>query len=187
MAVSIKLEGIGEVDAALRQLEADFGIKESSRKVLVPAVREAMKPVLETAKSMAPKDTGDLARTLWLEARRPSRRDMRSKYIHTTDVVIASVTTKAFPKKLKKQFYAENQDLYKSDRDAYRKKFKQFAYSLGFPYDARAIAQEFGSAKISAQPFLRPALESQAQATVSRLSEILARRIAQFRSKQKTT
>lgn len=187
MTVTIKLEGIGEVDAALRQLEADFGIKESSRKVLVPAVREAMKPVLEVAKSMAPKDTGALAQHLQVEARRPNRKDMRSKYIQTTDVVIAAVTTKAFPKKLKQKFLEENLDLYRTNRGAYRQKFKEFALSSGFPYDARAIAQEFGTAKTPAKPFLRPALEANSQTTVNRLAAILARRIAEFRSKQKTT
>ena len=187
MTVSIKLEGIGEVDAALRQLEADFGIKESSRRVLVPAVREAMKPILSVAQSMAPKNTGALAMHLQVEARRPTRRDMRSKYIDTTDVVIAAVTTKAFPKKLKKQFLQENIDLYKADRDAYRKKFREFTASFNFPYDARAVAQEFGTARNPAKPFLRPALEANSQATVSRLAAILKRRIDEFRSKQKTT
>ena len=179
MTVSIKLEGIGEVDAALRQLEADFGVKETSKRVLVPAVREAMKPILSVAQGMAPKDTGALAMHLQVEARRPTRRDMRSKYIDTTDVVIAAVTTKTFPKKLKKKFLQENVELYQSDRQAYRKKFREFALS--------AIAQEFGTARNPAKPFLRPALEANSQITVSRLAAILARRIAEFRSKQKTT
>lgn len=155
MGVTIKLEGIGEVDKALKQLEEDFGAKTAQAKVLVPAVREAMRPVLLAARENAPKDTGDLTRSLIVEARRPTKRDRRSKYITQTDTVIAAVTT-ASGKKLAK---------------------------MGIKSDARAIAQEFGTAHNPAQPYLRPALESNAQNTVNRLSEILARRINQYRAK----
>lgn len=155
MGVTIKLEGIGAVDQALKDLEREFGDKMAQSKVLVPAVREAMQPVLAAAKQNAPKDTGDLARSLIVEARRPTKRDRRSKYITQTDTVIAAVTT-ASGKKLKK---------------------------MGIKSDARAIAQEFGTAHNPAKPYLRPALEANAQSTVARLADILARRIAQFRAK----
>lgn len=181
--VSIKLEGIGEVDKMLRQLEDDFGHKESAKRVLVPAVREAMRPVLNAAKASAPRDTGQLAASLQIEARRPTRRDVRSKYILQSDTVIGAITTKAFPKKLKKQFYEANKNLSKEQR---KKKFKEFAKSINFPYDARAIAQEFGTASQPAQPFMRPALENNAQATVNKLAEVLARRINEYRAKNTT-
>jgi len=116
-----------------------------------------MKPVLAMAKANAPKDTGALERSLIIEARRPTRRDRRSKYVTETDTVIAAVTT-ASGKKLAK---------------------------MGIESDARAIAQEFGSARNTAHPYLRPALESMAQSTVNTLSGILARRIEQFKAKQK--
>ena len=155
MGVTIKLEGIGQVDKALKQLEEDFGSKTAQAKVLVPAVREAMRPVLLDARQNAPEDTGDLTRSLLVEARRPTKRDRRSKYVTQTDTVIAAVTT-ASGKKLAK---------------------------MGIKSDARAIAQEFGTARHPAQPYLRPALEANAQNTVNRLGDILARRIQQFRAK----
>lgn len=156
MGVTIKLEGIGEIDQALKDLEQDFGDKMARSKVLIPAVREAMRPVLDQAIANAPKETGDLRRSLIVEARRPTRRDKRSKYITQTDTVIAAVTT-ASGKKLAK---------------------------MGIKSDARAIAQEFGTAKQpGGHPYLRPALESNAQSTINRLGEILARRIEQFRAK----
>ncbi len=151
MGVSIKLQGIGEVEKALRDLEIEFGDKLAQSKVLVPAVREAMKPVLQQAKTLAPKDTTGLMRSLIIEA----RRDRRSKYITQSDTVIAAVTT-ASGKKLAK---------------------------MGIKSDARAIAQEFGTAKHGAKPYLRPALENNAQGTVERLANILSRRIAQFKAK----
>lgn len=155
MGITIKLEGIGEVDKALKQLEEDFGAKTAQAKVLVPAVREAMRPVLLDARQNAPEDTGDLMRSLLVEARRPTKRDRRSKYVTQTDTVIAAVTT-ASGKKLAK---------------------------MGIKSDARAIAQEFGTARHPAQPYLRPALEANAQNTINRLAEILARRIQQYRAK----
>lgn len=155
MGVSIKLEGIGEVDKALKALEMEFGDKMAQSKVLVPAVREALKPVLAQAKANAPKDSGDLEKSLIIEARRPTRRDRRSKYVTQSDTVIAAVTT-ASGKKLAK---------------------------MGIKSDARAIAQEFGTAHNPAQPYLRTALESNAQTTVNNLAGILARRIEKFNTK----
>jgi HK97 gp10 family phage protein len=155
--VTIKLEGIGPIANVLKEIEQEIGDKKAQSKILVPAVREAMKPVLAMAKANSPKDTGALERSLIIEARRPTRRDRRSKYVTETDTVIAAVTT-ASGKKLAK---------------------------MGIESDARAIAQEFGSAKNTAHPYLRPALESMAQSTVNLLSGILARRIEQFKAKQK--
>jgi HK97 gp10 family phage protein len=155
--VTIKLEGIGPIADVLKEISNEIGDKKTQSKILVPAVREAMKPVLAMAKANAPKDTGALERSLIIEARRPTRRDRRSKYVTETDTVIAAVTT-ASGKKLAK---------------------------MGIESDARAIAQEFGSARNTAHPYLRPALESMAQSTVNLLSGILARRIQQFKAKQK--
>lgn len=155
--VTIKLEGIGPISDVLKEISEEIGDKKTQSKILVPAVREAMKPVLAMAKANSPKDTGALERSLIIEARRPTRRDRRSKYVTETDTVIAAVTT-ASGKKLAK---------------------------MGIESDARAIAQEFGSARNQAHPYLRPALESMAQSTVNLLSGILARRIEQFKAKQK--
>ncbi len=183
--VTVKLQGIGDVEQVFAELANEIGDKKANSKILVPAVREALRPVLEMAKSMAPVDTGALTNTLIIEARKPTKRDKRSKYVSETDTVIGAITTKAFPKKIRKKFYEENASLYKSDKKEFRKKFKALTKEMNFPYDSRAIAQEFGSAHNPAKPYLRPALESQSQATVNRLSEILARRIQQFKAKMK--
>jgi HK97 gp10 family phage protein len=58
---------------------------------------------------------------------------------------------------------------------------EQVAGFTGIKSDARAIAQEFGTSKISAQPYLRPAMESNAQAVVSRLGEALAQQLNKYR------
>tara|TARA_R110000868_G_scaffold386136_1_gene654320 strand:+ start:419 stop:976 length:558 start_codon:yes stop_codon:yes gene_type:complete len=185
VGVTFKIEGLKEVLAAFNELALDIGDKKATSSILVPAVREAMKPVLTMAQMNAPKDTGDLSRTLQIEARRPTKRDLRSKYINPTDTVIAVVTTKAFPKKNKKQFYEANANLYATDKNAYRKKLKETKAIVGVLSDARAIAKEFGTASNAAKPYLRPALESQSQQTAKRLGEIIGRRLTQYKAKQK--
>ena len=186
MGITFKVEGLKDVYAAFEQLAADIGDKKAQSKVLIPAAREAMQPVLVQAQTNAPVDTGALSNTLIIEARRPTKRDRRSKYITENDTVIAAITTKAFPKKIRGAFFKENQALYESDKEAYKQKFKALTKQLNFPYDARAIAQEFGTAKMKGhKPFLRPAMESQSESTVRRLGEILGRRINQYRAKQK--
>jgi HK97 gp10 family phage protein len=183
--VTYKIQGLKDVLAAFEELATDIGDKKARSRILVPAAREAMKPVLTMARMNAPKDSGDLARTMQIEARRPTRKDIRSKYITEKDTVIALVTTKAFPKKLKKEFYEKNADLYKTDKAQYNRDLKERKKQVGVLSDARAIAQEFGTARNGAQPYLRPALESQADQTAKRLGEILARRISKYRIKNR--
>jgi HK97 gp10 family phage protein len=180
MSVSIKLEGIGNVYQAFEQLAAEIGDKKATSKVLVPAVREAMKPVLTQAQSNAPMDTGGLRLSLQVEARRPTKRDRRSKYITQTDTVIASVTT-ASGKKLAKM--SEGAGLIRARKRLLKMgaTAEQAAAFEGFQSDARAMSQEFGSAHNGAQPYLRPAIEGMAQQTVNTLGRVLARRIEQFK------
>jgi HK97 gp10 family phage protein len=181
MGVVIKLEGIGNVHQVFENLVEEIGDKKATSTVLVPAVREAMKPVLRQAQNNAPKDTGALTLSLIVEARRPTKRDRRSKYITQTDTVIASVTT-ASGKKLKRM--SEGIGLLKS-----QKRLMKMGYSeeealkfKGIPSDARAMAQEFGTANMRKhKPYLRPALESMAQETVKKLGEILGRRINEYK------
>lgn len=182
--VTVKLEGIGDVERVFAELADEIGDKKANSKILVPAVREAMQPVLQQAQSLAPVDTGALFLSLLVEARRPTKTDRRSKYITQTDTVIATVTT-ASGKKLKQM--SEGKGLLRSKKKLASKYGEKVARDFtGIQSDARAIAQEFGTARMkNHKPYLRPALESQSQATVSRLSEILARRIQQFKAKMK--
>lgn len=179
MSVSMKLEGLGDVYQVFQDLADEIGDKKAKSKILVPAVREAMKPVLSTAQSLAPVDTGGLRLSLLIEARRPTKKDMRSKYVNQTDTVIALVTT-ASGKKL--HAMSEGKGLLRARKQLQKmglnaEKFK------GITSDPRAIAQEFGSAANPSHPYLRPALESQSQGVVAKLSTILANRIEKFKRK----
>ena len=72
MDAKFEVEGLKETLEAFTQLQNEIGDKDAKSKVLIPAVRDAMKPVLAMAKAMAPKDTGLLERSLYITARRPS-------------------------------------------------------------------------------------------------------------------
>ena len=72
--------------------------------------------------------------------------------------------------------------LAKLDNDAHVGAYRANKF-MGIEGDARAIAQEFGSAHNGAQPFMRPALEANASLVANKLGEIIGRRVEQFRAK----
>ena len=182
MGVTFKVEGLKEVYAAFEELALEIGDKKAQSKILVPAAREAMQPVLTQAMSNAPMDTGGLRLSLQVEARRPTKRDRRSKYITDKDTVIAAVTT-ASGKKLKAM--SEGKGLITARRKLAKMGIANADKFMGVQGDARAIAQEFGTARNGAKSYLRPAMESQSQQTAKRLGEILGRRLNQYRIKNK--
>jgi hypothetical protein len=176
-SVRIELKGLGDVATAFKNLADDIGDKSASSKVLIPAVRQAMQPVLRAAQSFAPKDTGALALSLIVEARRPTKKDKRSMYVNNSDVAIAAVTT-ASGKKLAAM--SEGKGLVRAQKRLTKMGFDASKFK-GVPSDARAIAQEFSNASTPAHPYLRIAIESQAQMVVNNLAVILGNRISKHR------
>lgn len=183
MGVKFVIEGAKETLASLTLFQEQFGDKDGKSKVLIPAVKEAMKPVLAMSKALSPKDTGALDRSLYITARRPTRKDMKSRYVLPTDSVISLVSSRPIPKKLKQQFHAKYGTLKDSE---YKKAKRKFYNEAGVMHDARAIANEFGTAKMSAQPFLRVSLESQAQAVASRLNALIKQKMEAYKAKNLT-
>jgi hypothetical protein len=119
-------------------------------------------------------DTGALAASLRIEARRPTQKDKHSRYIQTTDTVIGTVTTAPGNVLAKRSFYNYSAS-YKARKDIKTK---------GIPSDARANVQEFGSYKMAAHPFMRPALESRGVEVVGSLGRILGEKLESYRAKQ---
>jgi hypothetical protein len=139
-----------------------------------------MKPVLAMAKALSPKDTGTLDRSLYITARRPSGKDKQSRYVKYQDSVISLVSTKPIPKSLKNKFKASHGHLKGAE---YKQARKAYFTEQGYLADGRAAANEFGTAKMSAQPFLRTSLESQAQSVSATLGQILKQKIEQYKAK----
>lgn len=184
MGVKFAVNGLSETLKAFDEFREQYGDKDSQSKILIPAVKEAMKPVLAMAKSLAPEDTSALKRSLYITGRRPNRKDMKSLYVNPKDSVIALVSTRPIPKKLKQQFHAEYGNLKGGE---YKKARRKFYNEAGVVHDARAIANEFGTSKMSAKPFMRVSLESQAQSVSSKLGQILKQKMDAYKAKNLTT
>lgn len=175
-----KIEGVKETLDVFQQLANEIGDKKATSKFLVPAMKMALMPVLEAAKQLAPRDTGKLADSLIIYAKRPTAKDKRSKYVSKTDAVIAKVETKPISAREERDFKATKKSLATKGIKVTRKKFFE---GRGRFYDARAVANEFGTAKQSARPFMRPAMEGQTQTVLDLLSITLDQKIRQYRSK----
>jgi len=178
MASNFEITGLKETLAVFQQLQNEIGDKQGKSKILIPAVKMAMKPVLSMAKSLAPYDNSaghqgvHLRDTLSIVGRKPTNKDMKSKYIKKTDTVIAIVTSKKIPAKLKK-----------AGKSMSKEQRKIFYHSMNQLTDGRAAFNEFGTAKMAGKPFMRPSMETQASNVAISLGEILKQKIENYRSK----
>jgi hypothetical protein len=178
METRFEVTGVSETLKVFEDLRDQVGDAKKSSKILVKTVAEAMKPVLAMAKGLVHKDTGLLDRSLSIVARRPTNKDMKSKYVLPSDSAIALVTTKPIPKKLKLAAHLAASGSGKK----YKSTKKGYLEGQGYFYDARAVANEFGTSKMAAKPYLRISLESQQQQVSNLLSNLLKINIEKFRS-----
>lgn len=174
------ITGLKETLDAFREVADEIGDKRATSRFLLPALKQAFQPVFIAARMLSPRDTQQLAQSVELRVKRPTAKDKKSIYVNQGDTVIAKVETKPIAAKHKKEAKELSKEL-----SGYKIKLnkKKFYESRGYFYDARAIANEFGTANRPAKPFLRPALESQAQNVVAILSMIIDQKIKQYRSK----
>lgn len=147
---NFKVTGFKELEEVLIEMGEDLCYGKTASRVLIPAVKAAMQPVLETARQIAPYDETNntskhLRDTLRLNVRVPKPRDQKSIYIEKTDIVMGLVSVRT---------------------------------------DKRGISQEFGNAAVSAQPYLRPALQSQSERVISILGAFLTYKLNQYKSKK---
>jgi len=166
-------QGFQEFNDLVEKIQNEFGIKDSA-KILVNAVRHSLRPTLSTAQSLLEPghglDTGALRASLQIEARQPNAKDKRSKYYRPGEIVIGRVSTAPGNKLKKKSFF----NLHNT-----KSNIKQ----IGIESDGRAMFTEFGTAKESAKPFLRPALEYTAPVILDSLSNELGSALEKYRSK----
>ena len=129
MAVTMKIEGLREMDAALGELS-----KAVARNTLIRVGKAALEPMAEVARSLAPDDpeTGG--------------NDLKAS------IVVGTKLT-ARQKRLAK------------------KEPKDFATVHMGTADPAGIQQEFGNVNHGPQSFMRPAFQSEAQATIDRVAK----------------
>ena len=165
--VKVQYTGFNDLANVFKEMQSDFNAQDQ-KKILTNAVRKSMQPVLRKAQALAPADTGALRASLQVEARKPSRKDKKSIYVNPNDAVIATVTTASGNKLAKRSFL----------------NVKTGKKETGIASDARAIANEFGTANMGAKPFMRPALESSKGVVINDLAGSLKTALDKYKSKQ---
>lgn len=102
--MSVETYGFEDFDAVLTQMGNEFGYTDVNKKVLIPALRNAMKVTLPFAKQLARSKTGEMRNSIMIEARRPTDRDKKSKYIYDSDAAIAIISVKQSKVSLGEEF-----------------------------------------------------------------------------------
>jgi HK97 gp10 family phage protein len=102
--MSVNTYGFEDFDAVLTQMGQEFGYTDVNKKVLIPALRNAMKITVPYAKGLARANTGTMRNSIMVEARRPSDRDKKSKYIYDNDAAIAIISVRQSPVSLGEEF-----------------------------------------------------------------------------------
>lgn len=146
--MSINVRNLDGVLAQLEAVKAEFGFAPLGK-----AARESFKRVVETARSMVPVDSGDLRNALQL-------RLMKSKGDTSVRVgiKIASGTARARQARLAAAAFNEGQ-------------------SRRLPPSRRWHFVELGTVRMAPHPYLRPALDANAQAVVDDLKRQLVKAI----------
>jgi len=153
MKTTMRIEGLADVQRVFETLQMEIGDKKARSKILIPAIKKAMNPVMITAKQLSPDNTGALDRSMKNLAKRPSNKDRKSKYIFKSDSVIGVVSA----------------GVTKEQKNKYGKP------------DLRAIAQEFGSSHNPERAYLRPALEKNVESVLTILSAEIVNYIDKFK------
>lgn len=137
MTATFKTEGFAELEQQLNKLAKDFSADLVVKNTLVKALKNAAQPIYETALTLARYDTN-----------RKSNYDAEGIYKpHMRDT-------------LNVQARIPNQ----RDRlSAYVSETDAAIAIVSFKKSAVSLANEFGTAKVSAKPALRPGLESNIQ------------------------
>ncbi len=146
MRVTVRVDGLKELDAALGELS-----KATARNVLKRVLKRAGQPIADAAKSYAPKDTNELAESIVVSPK-----------------IKNTVGNDEFAKAMKAGL---GKDAAVSALRGARRAAKgegSFAIVYVGPTQAKTkrnaikrIVQEFGSRKMPAHPFMRPAWDSQ--------------------------
>lgn len=164
-AVKVRVEGLKELDKALGELS-----KATARNTLRRALTSAAQPMLEAAKRNAPEDTGGLRRGIQIGTKisKDKSKDPGSRAYAQT---MAAGGSRA--------------DAVQALRDARRAQGVGGSFAEVFlgPVRAnkkntiKANVQEFGSVKQPAQPYMRPAFDSEAQNVINNIGKELSKEI----------
>lgn len=148
--MSIKVRGLENVMAQLREVSAETGAK-----ALAGAARASFKRVADTAKALAPKDSGALADAIAVRSSRPGKGDTVAK----VGLVVLARTARSKQATMAAAVFNE-------------------AQSKDLPPARRWHFPELGTVHQAPKPFIRPALDTNAQAVVDDLGKQVDKKIA---------
>jgi HK97 gp10 family phage protein len=152
MAVDFDTTGFEELFRKMDKLSDEIG-KGKTDRIWRGAMSYAMEPVLQDAKSLAPKDSGQMASRIYMRVHKPQARDKGSQS-YNGEMYIARVTASSL-----RDDSVQNFTLNKRGK-------LQTTWSNKRPVP---VSQEFGNARTGAKPFLRPALDMNIDRVKSRL------------------
>lgn len=146
-----QVQGFDELFVAMDELAKEIGQTKTDN-IWKKALGYAFTPVLESAKSLAPSDTGQLKQGIYMKVSRPTSRDKGSS-TYQGESFMARVTSSAKREDSKLDIQIT-------------KKGKERKIYTNRPV---GLAAEFGTADTAPHPYLRPSLENNADRVISRL------------------
>lgn len=146
--MSIKVTGLSELLGQLKKLDTELG-----EKALASAGRLSFKSVLEAARALVPVDSGELRDAIRIRVAKSKNGGV------AVGIQIASSTSKMKQARVAAAAFNESQ-------------------SKRLPPSRRWHFVELGTANQAPKPFLRPALDQNAQRVVDDLREQLKKQIA---------
>ena len=147
MKVTVKVEGLADLDRAL----AELGSKALARNTLIRVLKKAGEPIAESARAYAPKDTGELQDSITVSPKIKNNVG-NSEF---ADAMKSGLGQKAAVSAM---------------RDARRAAKGKGSFAVMYVGPAKAkskkdaikrIVQEFGSSKQAAHPYMRPAWDAE--------------------------
>lgn len=163
MAAEFSTSGFEELFKRMDALSEEIG-KGKTDRIWRNAMTYAMEPVLQDAKSFAPKDSGQMASRIYMRVHKPQARDKGSQS-YNGEMYIARVTASSLRDDSVQNFVVNK-----------RGKL-QTVYSNKRPVP---VSQEFGNARTSGKPFMRPALEMNIDRVKSRLGWAIWQKIQEL-------
>lgn len=168
MTVSFKMEGFDELIKKMDELGEEIG-KSKTDAIWRKAMGYAMEPVLQDAKSFAPKDTGEMANRIYMKVHRPMSRDKQGNR-YAGEAYMARVTASPVRSDSVLNYTVNKKGKLRAT----------WANKSPAP-----VSQEFGNARHAANPFLRPALEINIGRVQSRLAWSVWQAIEKIAEKKK--
>lgn len=140
--MGLRIEGMRDLDEALKQLPRATG-----RNVLDRALKRAAKPIQQKAKAIAPRDTGELRKSIIVES--VKRGDAGGKAAFARARAAGASVSEA-----RAALISASSGETKAEVRVGPRKAKSKAEGI------KTIVQEFGSVNQPAQPYMRPAWDA---------------------------